>query len=191
MSALAAAESSSTEPPSFLQPNLTPVALKYIPLPEPLSPPSDPITVIASEGMRMPCRRCLLDASPGESLHLIAYDPFPNSSKSPYRSSSPIFVHAHDCGLFNGDELPERQLKRLLSVRAYDEKDMIVACEVIEGRDFEATVGGMLADSKAKWVGVYNAKPGCFAVRIEKARDDKGAEISIGGIGPTRRGTVG
>ena len=68
--------------------------------------------------------------------------------------------------------LPERQLRRQLSVRAYDERDMIVACEVVEGdgegRVFENVVGGMLADEKAKWVGVYNAKPGCFAVRVER-----------------------
>ncbi len=57
----------------------------------------------------------------------------------------------------------------MLSVRAYDEKDMIVACEVVQGEEFEEAVGSMLADSKTEWVGVYNAKPGCFAVRVERA----------------------
>ena len=29
-------------------------------------------------------------------------------------------------------------------------------------------VGGMLADEKAKYINVHNAKPGCFAVRVER-----------------------
>ena len=72
--------------------------------------------------------------------------------------------------MFSGDALPERQLKRSMSVRAYDENDWIVASEVIvQEDDFGRVVGGMLADEKAKWVGVFNARPGCFAVRVERA----------------------
>ncbi|KAK5065357.1 hypothetical protein LTR84_001195 [Exophiala bonariae] len=160
----------STEAPSQLQANLAPVALKYVALPVPL-PASDtmPISLTASEGMRPPCRRCLLDASPGEILNLIAYDPFPADSITPYRGTGPIFVHAHDCGLFKGEVLPERQLSRQLSVRAYNMNHMMVAAEVVEGSDFESTAGGMLADEQAAYINVHNAKPGCFAVRVERA----------------------
>ena len=28
---------------------------------------------------------------------------------------------------------------------------------------------GMLKDEQVKWVGVYNAGPGCFCVRVERA----------------------
>lgn len=80
-----------------------------------------------------------------------------------------IFVHAHDCGFFDGNVLPERQLRRLLSLRAFDEKHMMVAADVVEGSDFERVAGGMLADEKARYVNVHNAKPGCFAVRVERA----------------------
>jgi hypothetical protein len=144
--------------------------LKYIPLPEPIQSYSDnPITIIASEGMRAPCRRCLLDAQPGEALHLISYDPFPSDSVTPYRGTMAIFVHANDCKIFTGNALPERQLKRLMSVRAFDEKHMMVAAEVVEGSELEKVAGGMLADEKAKYINVHNAKPGCFAVRVERA----------------------
>ena len=160
----------STEPPSQLQANLTPVALKYIALPSPL-PTSDtqPISVTASEGMRPPCRRCLLDVAPGEVVNLIAYDPFPVDSSTPYRGTGPIFVHAHDCGLFEGAVLPERQLRRQLSVRAYNTSHMMVAAEVVDGSEFERTAGAMLADEGAAYINVHNAKPGCFAVRVERA----------------------
>jgi len=163
-------ESKSTEAPSFLKVNLPPVQLKYIPLPQPLPAlGDDPITVTASEGMRAPCRRCLLDAQPGEVLHLISYDPFPAESVTPYRGTMAIFVHAHDCAVFIGETLPERQLRRLMSVRAFDEKHMMMAAEVVEGNELERVAGGMLADEKASYINVHNAKPGCFAVRVERA----------------------
>ena len=160
----------STEAPSSLRTDLPPVMLKYIPLPEPLrSHTGNPITITASEDLRAPCRRCLLDAQPGEVVHLISYDPFPADSVTPYRGTMAIFVHANDCKIFTGNALPERQLRRLMSVRAFDDKHMMVAAEVVEGSELEQVAGGMLADEKAKYINVHNAKPGCFAVRVERA----------------------
>ena len=60
-------------------------------------------------------------------------------------------------------------MRRLMSVRAYDEKDMMVAAEVVEGSELETVAGGMLADESARYINVHNAKPGCFAVRVERA----------------------
>lgn len=166
----ASTKTESTEAPSSLRAGLPPVMLKYVPLPEPIrSHSGNPITVVASEDMRAPCRRCLLDAQPGEVLHLISYDPFPADSVTPYRGTMAIFVHANDCEKFAGNELPERQLRRLMSVRAFDEKHMMVAAEVVEGSELEKVAGGMLADENAKYINVHNAKPGCFAVRVERA----------------------
>ncbi|KAF4447190.1 DUF1203 domain protein [Fusarium austroafricanum] len=160
----------STEPPSQLRTGLQPVQLKYVPLSAPVSvSDSSTVTMTAPEGMHLPCRRCLLDATPGEVLHLIAYDPFPIDSVTPYRGNGPIFVHAHDCTPFSGATLPATQLKRLQSVRAYDENHMMVAAETVNGSEFEKVVGEMLADKKSSYVNVHNAKPGCFAVRVERA----------------------
>ncbi|MCJ1334472.1 hypothetical protein MMC10_011184 [Thelotrema lepadinum] len=162
-------QSLSTEPPSLLTPSLPPVPLKYVPLPTPLQaiPPNHPQRT-ATSSFRPPCRRCLLDASPGETLYLLSYDPFPTDSTSPYRGLGPIFVHTHACKPFEGEMLPERQLRRLLAVRAYDEEDMLVGSEVVKGEELERVAGGMLADGKARWVGLWNAGPGCFAVRVER-----------------------
>ncbi|KAL6918352.1 hypothetical protein ACHAPO_010000 [Fusarium lateritium] len=160
----------STEPPSQLRTGLQPVQLKYVPLPAPLPSLGDnPITMTAAEDMRAPCRRCLLDASPGEQLHLIGYDPFPVNSITPYRGTYAIFVHAHECTPFTGTTLPDRQLKRLQTARAFDENHMLVASEIIKEGEFEKVVGAMLADEKASYVNVYNAKPGCFAVQVKRA----------------------
>lgn len=165
-----ASQTELTESPSFLKAKLPPVQLKYVPLPEPIPTLSDnPIAITASEGMGAPCRRCLLDAQAGEVVHLIPYDPFPADSVTPYRGTMAIFVHAHDCEVFRGDSLPERQLRRLMSLRAFDEKHMMIAAETAEGSELEEVAGGMLADEHAKYINVHNAKPGCFAVRIERA----------------------
>ncbi len=125
--------------------------------------------MVASEDSRAPCRRCLLDASPGEELILLAYDPFPANSLTPYRGEGPIFVHAQECNFFKNNVIPERQLRRLLSLRAYDENHMMVAAEVVPGSELESVGGAMLADEKASYVHVHNAKPGCFAFKVERA----------------------
>ena len=48
------------------------------------------------------------------------------------------------CEVFKGDKLPERQLRRLLSVRAYDEGDMTRGTEIVrddgDGMVFERVV---------------------------------------------------
>ena len=160
----------STEPPSQLRPDLPPIPLRYVPLPAPLpSPAAGAVHVVASEDLRAPCRRCLHDAEPGEEVVLLGYDPFPSDSVTPYRGEGPIFVHAHACKVLNNDIIPERQLARLLSLRAYDEKHMMVAAEVIPGSQLETVGGAMLADEKAKYIHVHNAKPGCFAFKAERA----------------------
>ncbi|KAF4953668.1 hypothetical protein FSARC_12353 [Fusarium sarcochroum] len=159
----------STEPLLQLRTGPQPAQLKYVPLPAPLPDLSDsPITMTASEGMGAPCRRCLLDASPGEQLHLIGYDPFPVDSVTPYRGTYAIFVHVHDCTPFTGATLPDKQLKRLQAVRAFDENHMLMASEIVNEGEFEKVVGEMLADEKASYVNVYNAKPGCFAVQVKR-----------------------
>ena len=60
-------------------------------------------------------------------------------------------------------------MRKMLSVRAYEEKHMMVAAEVVEGSEMERVAGVMLADEKAWYINLHNSKPGCFAVRVERA----------------------
>jgi len=157
-------------PSSQMLPTPPTLTLRYISLPTPLPGP-DPSTVhrVVSEGMTAPCRRCLHDARPGEEVDLIAYDPFPANSVTPYRGIGPIFVHTHECPLFEGDSIPETQLKRLMSLRGYDDKHMMVAADVTEGYQLEDVSKAMLADEEVRYIMVHNAKHGCFAFKIERA----------------------
>jgi hypothetical protein len=110
-----------------------------------------------------PCRRCLQDAEVGETMVLLSYDPFVGTS--PYSGPGPIYVHERDCATFKGDEIPDQLTRRLLSVRAYDADHMLVGADVIEGSDLTETAQRLLGD--ASYLHVHNARPGCFAARID------------------------
>ncbi len=115
-----------------------------------------------------PCRHCLRDAEIGEELILVAYDPF--TQDSPYRSTSPIFLHAEPCvPALGSDALPEQLTVRTLSVRAFDDQAMMTNAEVIEGRDLENTIERFFADTAVDQIHVHNASPGCWAVTVTRA----------------------
>ena len=162
----------STEPPSQLEAGLPPVNVRYVALQQPLQSPTQiPVTITATDAFKPPCRRCLRDASPGDVLELRDYDPFPQSCSTPYRGSTAIFVHTNDtpCELFSSNQIPITQLGRMMSLRVFDGNDMMVATEVVDGHTFEPVVRGILADKKAEYVHVHNAKPGCFAFTVVRA----------------------
>jgi hypothetical protein len=47
---------------------------------------------------------------------------------------------------------------------------MMVDVEVLQGSELEAIAGSMLEDNGVEYLHVHNAKPGCFAVRVERGQ---------------------
>ena len=135
------------------------------PLPAPLTADPGAIRVTADEPHAYPCRRCLEDAEPGEALLLLSYDPFLGAS--PYSGPGPIYVHEHDCAPFAGAAIPEQLTRRLLSVRAYDDRHMLVGADVVDGAALEENAERLLSTPGAAYLHVHNARPGCFAARID------------------------
>ena len=129
--------------------------------------PTEGVRQIVTERHSAPCRRCLEDAEPGEEVLLVSYDPFPTDS--PYRSASPVFVHVRPCTPHVGTEVPEQQRRRLLSVRSFDDDAMMLDADVADGRDLERLLHRLLGRPDAAFVHVHNARPGCFAVRVDRA----------------------
>jgi hypothetical protein len=115
-----------------------------------------------------PCRVSLEDAPIGESMLLLNWQHL--ESIGPYRASGPIFVHenAHASAEFD-DAVPEQLRRRLLSVRAYDDGDMMRAAEVLQGDALETQIRKYFADPAIRYLHVHNARPGCFACRIDRA----------------------
>lgn len=131
---------------------------------------SSPTTVTESGGT--PCRRCLRDAEPGELVHLVSYDPF--TVDSPYRSASPVYVHAEECPVYRGHEVPEQQRRRLLSVRSFDAAATMRGSAVLPGDRLAEALEKAFADPGTAFVHVHNAGPGCFAVRVTRTYQPSG-----------------
>lgn len=140
---------------------------------EPLSP--EHAAAIRSTGGRryvadnkpgFPCRACLRDADIGEELLLVSHDPF--DTDSPYRSASPIFIHADACPNPIALGLPDQLTVRQLAVRAFDHQAMMIDAAVIDGADLDTQIDQMLADPSADHLHVHFAQRGCWAVRVTR-----------------------
>jgi hypothetical protein len=115
-----------------------------------------------------PCRVSLEDAEPGETLILLNYEHLPVDS--PYRSAHAIFVREGAKQAQPGvNEVPELLRRRLLSVRAFDAAGYLLDAEVTQGTALESVIEPMLARSDVAYLHVHNAKPGCYAARIDRA----------------------
>lgn len=102
-------------------------------------------------------------------MFLISYNPFePGAKTSPYQGAGPIFVHTNECDTYSGSKIPDQQLRRLLSVRAYDKEHMMLNADVLQGEGLAEKAREMLTDEKVEYLHVHNAKRGCFAVKIER-----------------------
>jgi hypothetical protein len=114
-----------------------------------------------------PCRLTLEDAPVGEEVLLLPF--MHQDSPSPYRASGPIFVRRGiaEARCIAG-ELPAYLTRRLLSVRAYDDADMMVAADVVEGCEAGPLFESLLARPEVAYLHVHFAKRGCFACRVER-----------------------
>ena len=123
-------------------------------------------TANASPGF--PCRVSLMDAVPGETLLLLNFEHL--SVASPYRSRHAIYVreYAEDARVAVG-VVPEVLRRRLLSVRAFDAQGMMLDADVVDGREVDRVFERMLGRRDVEYVHVHNAKPGCFAARVDRA----------------------
>lgn len=115
-----------------------------------------------------PCRVSLEDADIGEEVLLLPYEHHP--ANSPYRASGPIFVRktakSADLG---SNEIPEMVKHRLLSLRGYDKKAMMVETTVVEGSDLEEAIQRIFGNQMVEYLHIHNAKPGCFNCVVKRA----------------------
>lgn len=123
--------------------------------------------VIADGKPGYPCRITLEDAEPGEPLLLLNWRHL--DAATPYRADGPIFVRetAQDTRVLR-NTIPEQQRSRLLSVRAYDARGWMRDAEVVEGGQLEALIARLFADGEVDFLQVHNARPGCYACRVER-----------------------
>lgn len=125
--------------------------------------------VVADSVPGYPCRVSLEDAAVGEELWLLSY--VHHDVDSPYRASGPIYVRvgAREAALQPG-ELPACVRSRLVSVRAYDDRHLMVAAQVCDGAGAAEALEAVFADPRVAYAHLHNAKPGCFSCEARPSR---------------------
>jgi len=124
--------------------------------------------VVADRHPGFPCRVSLVDAQPGESLLLVNYEHL--SVASPYRSSYAIYVRENATeARLAVDEIPPVLQRRLLSLRAFSAAGMLLDADVAEGAQLAGTIERLLGPAEVAYLHVHNARPGCFAARVDRA----------------------
>lgn len=126
------------------------------------------IRQVVQDNPGSPCRVTLEDAEVGECVLLLNYEHLPVAS--PYRSSHAIFVReGAEKAADYVDEIPLQLSRRLLSLRAFDEAGMMRDADVLEGVELAAGITKFFADPAVAYLHAHNARPGCFAARIDRA----------------------
>jgi Protein of unknown function (DUF1203) len=124
--------------------------------------------IIAQRRPGFPCRVSLREADVGETVLLVNFEHL--SGSTPYRSRYAIFVREHAAEAeLAVNEIPEVLTTRLLSLRAFSAAGMLIDADVANGRDVAAAIGHMLGMCDVQYIHVHNAKPGCFAARVDRA----------------------
>jgi hypothetical protein len=116
-----------------------------------------------------PDRVEMRDLDVGESALLVNFTHLDDAG-SPYRSSHAVFVREGATVAYDATgEIPDVLRRRLLSVRAFDKKAMMVAADVIGGNAVRDWIASTFDNGAVDFIDLHNAKPGCFAARVRRA----------------------
>ena len=123
---------------------------------------------VVEQANATPCRVSLEDARVGERVLLVNYEHQP--ANNPYRSRYAVFVREGAQPARPAvNEVPDMLQRRLLSVRAFDARDMLADADVVDGRELAPALERMLASAATAYVHVHFARPGCYAARVDRA----------------------
>ncbi len=123
---------------------------------------------VADRKPGFPDRIEVRDAEPGETLLLVNYVHQP--ANTPYRASHAIFVREGATETYDRiNEVPEVMRVRPISLRAFDQEDLMVDADLAEGGGLEKLIARLLSEPKVAYLQAHYAKRGCYAARIERA----------------------
>lgn len=124
------------------------------------------VTVNGEEG-GAPLRCCLREASVGERVALIAYQPAIVGGA--YAEVGPVFIHADPCAGYNdGDAYPAGFRHRRQLFRSYDADGRQVDNSIVDGQDAESAIGDLFARSAVAYVHSRNVLAGCYMFTIAR-----------------------
>jgi hypothetical protein len=115
-----------------------------------------------------PDRIELRDVDIGESVLLVNFTHLPVAT--PYRSSYAIYVREGARVRYDRiNAVPEQFRSRVLSLRAFDESDMLRDADIADGVGIERLIERFLSSPDTAYIHAHYAKYGCFAARIDRA----------------------
>jgi len=114
-----------------------------------------------------PCRVSLAEASVGERVLAIPF--YHHDVDSPYRASGPIFVREHaNTADIKPNHIPEILKQRLLSLRAYNSKNMMCDAAIFQGEEnLIKGIKNFFENTEIAYIHIHNANPGCFNCSVE------------------------
>ena len=125
--------------------------------------------IVADVSPGFPCRVSLQDAAIGETLYLLNHTY--HDEATPYRGSHAIFVREGAAEYVPAKgEVPEVLARRLISIRGFNAAHDMVAADVVKGAELGAAIPSILASEGVAYLHLHNAKPGCFAARVDPVR---------------------
>ena len=123
---------------------------------------------VFADDPRLPCRVSLAHAELGEELLLLKFEHQP--ANTPYRATHAIYVRKVAEQAFEAVNIvPEVLASRLLAVRAFDARHMMIDAEVCEGTQAAEMFERFLDNPQTSYLQVHNARRGCYAARVERA----------------------
>ena len=126
------------------------------------------VRYVAESKPGYPDRIEMRDVEAGESVLLVNYTHQPADSS--YHSSHAIYVREGALQTYDRvDEIPDCMRVRPLSLRAYDDKGMMLDADLIEGGDIEGLIKRMFENPNVTYIHAHNARRGCYSARIDRA----------------------
>jgi hypothetical protein len=123
-----------------------------------------------------PLRCCLTDSSPGDTIAIIAWSPFPWDGA--YAELGPIVVHAEPCAGYHADGVPPQFEQRRQLLRPYGRDRRIVYDAIrIVGTDesLAGAIAVLLERGDVDFVHARNVLSGCYSFTAARP-----GEVSIG-----------
>lgn len=122
----------------------------------------------ADESPCYPCRVSLADAQIGETVLAINHEHL--SARSPYKSSGPIFIRKNaESVQLEINQVPVMLRHRLLSVRAYNDKSLMIEADTTMGNKLESILHRQFHNESVTLIQIHNAGPGCFNCSVVQA----------------------
>ncbi len=122
--------------------------------------------VVADAAHGYPCRISLTDAEPGQSLLLLNYEH--QTADSPFRSRHAIYIREGEQQYDEIDLVPDQLRRRLLSVRGFDGRGMLIDADVAQGTALESLIERLFGNDDVAYLHIHMARPGCYAARVDR-----------------------